>query len=174
LVKGLGETQAPDDFVNAITNDINHQTRGRFFNERVVFGVRVPFEGFIVIFLAVIAAILFLGQEPDYVLTDLPPSHVENLYGQNTVGHAMAMGQAAVEVQFELADASAITELTERLRANGFAVYADVSQGRSAFLVDLPQSRFAELQQLAPSLAAPSLERLLSEHGLLRLRLIAR
>ncbi|MDX9724733.1 MAG: zf-HC2 domain-containing protein, partial [Myxococcota bacterium] len=58
LVKGLGETQAPDDFVNVITNDINHQTRGRFFNERVVFGVRVPFEGFIVIFLAVIAAIL--------------------------------------------------------------------------------------------------------------------
>ena len=139
---GMDFTFAPDGFVREVTTSIHRQTRGSFFAETWLFGFRVPFEAFAAVLLAVFGALYLLGTTgaPELVVTDVPDAHAPTPQGPEDDLLGSALGTSTAIEEVALPDHVDLTTLAAQMRANGFAVRADISLGRDALMVPLTPS----------------------------------
>ncbi len=136
---GMDFTFAPDNFVREVTTSINRQTRGSFFADTWLFGFRVPFEAFAAVLLAVFGALYLFGSSttPELIVTDAPdPQHaVPEEHDADLLDSALGASTATYTI--EVPDHIDLGTLAAQLRANGFPLRADVSQGDDAIIIPL-------------------------------------
>jgi anti-sigma factor RsiW len=61
LLGRMGPTRAPQDFVQAVQDQVRRRSRGRFFGRRVDWSSRLPYEVLsVVMLIAIIAIFLFI------------------------------------------------------------------------------------------------------------------
>ncbi len=151
LLRGLDERPAPPDFARAVTTSIHHQSKGRFFREWWLFGLRIPQEVIVaILFLIGLGALFFLTQQQRgyAVITDAPATQAAKDHPLQPSDNQAALGAASEIWLVTVPSKKSLRQLSTRLRDQGISVRADGTSPHGAILIDVPQGRFAELAQL--------------------------
>lgn len=148
-MRGLDMKFAPDDFLQDVTQTINKQSRGSFFTDSWLFGVRIPFEAFVAVMLAVMGALYLFGthmraSEPnELVEVEMPAdsslaSH-EEPPRLDTQGQSM--GAELESTTLYLTQEAELAALVTELRGLELHVRPQISSLGDALLVEVPVER---------------------------------
>lgn len=174
LFGGLREAHVPDDFLKEVTTTINRQSRGTFFKESWIFGLRVPYEAFIALLLVVFGAIYFFGvsNRSTFVVAD------EEEATDSSPDEAMmgrALGAQSHKSEVRVSRSVDLQQVAASLRKAGFATAFDVVESEVAVVVSV-QSKDLPAFQTALDAAAGESEPLdqtaLSRHPNLSVRIL--
>ncbi|PIW02574.1 MAG: hypothetical protein CO108_23820 [Deltaproteobacteria bacterium CG_4_9_14_3_um_filter_63_12] len=174
LFGGLKEAHVPDDFLKEVTTSINRQSRGTFFKESWIFGLRVPYEAFIALLLVVFGAIYFFGvsNRSTYVVADDEASEMQP--GDAPMGRAL--GAQSHQVQVQVPRSIDLQKVAAALRQAGFATSFDVVESEVAVVANVQSKDLPAFQKALAAAAGDDVQRFdeptLARHPNLSVRIL--
>ena len=144
LLKGLHSNQAPKDLVDGVTDTIQRKTKGRFFNEPRLLGVRLPYEVFAALLLGLLATIYLFGVRSKGTMEVRDPQLDQEQVADDLEG-SEALGSQSPRLERVLPSTVDIEALGEYLEARGYRVKPALAHATPALEIDLAIADLAKL-----------------------------